>query len=578
MKPSWKSKVPAAAALAALLALIVLLYRPTLDGGWNFDDLSHIVNNPAIRLDSLSPSDLARATTGPLKNRPLAYLSFALDYWRAGITPEARAFHVTNLCLHLAAVISAWFFLRALLAAPVFGLPWPRAAALLCTAVFGLHPVQFQSVAYVVQRMNLLAGLFTLVAAGLWLWGRSRDGRRRAAGFAGAIIAAALGLLCKETTAALTLLIPALDLCLSGLDPREWLLRRKLWLAALAAVALIGGAALFIGGNALSGYARRDFTPSQRLLTQPRVILWYAGVWMFPAPARLSLEHDFPVSRSPFAPLDTLPAAAALLVLTAAALVYARRAPLLCLGWLWFVGGLALESSILPLEMVFEHRLYLPGIGLCLCAADLLRRVRPGRAHAALVLVLVGLVAASSFARARAWHSDLAVWRDAAAKAPAVSRPWANLCAVYFSRGDPDRAVAACQVAARRNPRDANAWFNLGLVRNSQDEFEAADEAFSRAIAQKPEWAEAFYQRGRVRARLGRPEAEADLARATSIAPADPVYWYQLAAVLLAQKKTDAGRQALAQARQNLNHADADLRAGLEGAIRQLEQQAEAPL
>lgn len=574
MKPAGKNFAVEALALAAVLVLIILLYWPTLDGGWNFDDLGHIVNNPAIRLDSLSPGALARALTGPLPNRPLAYLSFALDYWRAGDF-DPRAFHVTNLAIHLAAVVAAWIFLRLLLAAPVFKLPWPRAAALVGAAVFGLHPVQFQSVAYVVQRMNLLAGLFTLIALGLWLYGRGRAGRARAAGFIGAGLAAALGLLCKETAAGLALLLPALDLCLSGLAPRDWLRQRKTWLAALAAVALIGGAALFLGGKGLSGYGQRDFTPAQRLLTQPRVVLWYASVWLFPAPQRLSLEHDFPVSRSPWSPLDTLPAAAVLLGLTIAAVVNARRAPLLCLGWLWFVGGLALESSILPLEMVFEHRLYLPGIGLGLCAADLLRRAGARRPHGAGVILLLGLLAAASGARARAWTDDLAVWTDAAVKAPGVSRSWANLCAVRFSRGDSLGAASACSVAVRIDPRDANAQFNLGLAFLAMEQFKAADGAFSDALAVQPGWAEAYYQRGRARARLGRDaEAEADLVRATAIESGDPIYWYQLAAIRLSENKIDAGRQALAEARRNLDRADPDLRDGLEQAIRTLEERA----
>lgn len=575
MKTGWKNFAPEAVGIIFIIILTVLVYRPTLNGGWNFDDLGHIVNNPAVHLDTLSPSSLVRAATGPLKNRPLSYLSFAIDYHREGFTFEARAFHLTNLVIHLLATLAAWLFLRALLAAPTLGVPHPQVAALFGAAVFALHPVQFQSAAYVVQRMNLLAGLFIMTALAFWLYGRERQGRGRLGFFIAAGISALLGLASKETTAALALLLPVVDLCLSGSSLREWALRRKAWLAGLATVAVIGGAVLFIGGNGLAGYKDRDFTPAERLLTQPRVVLWYAGLWFFPAPGRLSLEHEFPVSRSLFSPASTLPALVVVIILTGLALFYSRRAPLLCLGWQWFIFGLALESSILPLEMVFEHRLYSPGLGLYLCSLDLYRRVRPGRAHAAAAAAVLAALVWSASVRAYHWENDRAVWRDAVSKAPGLSRPWSNLCAVDFSWNDPEGAATACRQAVRVGPKDPNGHFNLGLARLAVGEFEPAAESFSRAIELRPGWAEAFYQRGRAWARTGRfEEAEADLTEATRLVPTDPVYWQQFAVVLIARNKIELGREAIQRARENLINSDANARAGLERALRSLEDQA----
>jgi len=561
--------------LLGLLALIALVYRPTLNGGWNFDDLGHIVNNPAVLVPDLSWRSLRAVADSPLKNRPLSYLTFALDFHRAGITPEARAFHLTNLFLHLAATILIWLLLRALFQDRGLKgrVPWPRGAALAGAFVWGLHPIQFQSVAYVVQRMNLLAGLFTFAAVLLWLRARrqQRPGPRIALN-AGAGLAAALGLLAKENTAALAFLLPALDRSLSGLGLRAWASKRRVMLLLLlAAFALLAAVYAAGAGGLLTGYQERPYTLTQRLLTQPRVVLWYATVWVFPAPVRLSLEHEFALSTGPFTPWTTIPAIVLLFGLSLLALFKAERAPLLCLGWLWFVLGLALESSILPLEMVFEHRLYLPGLGLILAATDLVARLRPSRRWLPLLLAFLAIIALAAFARGRAWQNEIAVWRDAVRKAPGHSRPWSNLCAFYFSYNLLPPAEQACRQSARVNPRDPSAWYNLGLALYGQGRFQEAEQSLGRALARRPDWAEALYQRGRALGRLGDfAGAEALLQKAASLTPDDPVYWYQLALTELTQGKKAEGRTALLQARRLAAGAPAEVRADVERALRML--------
>ncbi len=110
----------------------------------------------------------------------------------------------------------------------------------------------------------------------------------------------------------------------------------------------------------LDSYEFRDFTMTQRLLTQPRVVLDYLGLFALPLPGRLNLDHQVAVSRSILDPAATLPALLAVAGLLVAALTLARRRRLLAFAILWFLGNLAIESSVIALELMFEHRAYLP--------------------------------------------------------------------------------------------------------------------------------------------------------------------------------------------------------------------------
>ena len=112
----------------------------------------------------------------------------------------------------------------------------------------------------------------------------------------------------------------------------------------------------------LSGYKFRDFTLPQRMLTELRVVIFYISLLLWPQPSRLNLDHDFAISYSLVDPLTTLISFAIIIILIAAAILIARREPLLSFGILWFFGNLVIESSVIGLELVFEHRNYLPSM------------------------------------------------------------------------------------------------------------------------------------------------------------------------------------------------------------------------
>ncbi len=548
--------------ISVLLVLVFagLCHLSALSSDWHFDDFGHINNNPAVHAKELSPGALKRAALGsPLKTRPLSYITFALDHIRAG--PSSRAFHQTSLALHLFSTLMAFvLLLKVYTLRPIAGkVPWPRAAALLGALVFAVNPVQVQAVAYAVQRMTLLSGLFVL--AGMYAWAVMRYGHKKSATgnallWTGFFIAVLAGMLSKETAFAVIPLVLVFDRCVHGEGFAAWLSSRKTLISLMIAAGVATGAAyLFLsgysaGGQVLSGYEHREFTLVERLLTQSRVILWYVGLWVFPSPARLSIDHMVIKSTGLVSPWWTFPALAIAAGLTVAALWRAHRAPLICFGWLWFAAGLALESSVLPLEMAFEHRLYLPSLGLVMTATGLLSRFNPGRRAVLPILLAAAFLGILSFSRGRDWDNMLVLWQDAAMKAPEKSRPWTNLCTAFFVEARHEKAMESCRRAISIDRDNSRAYYNLGLALEKSGRFREAEEIHEKAVELDPEKAEAFYRLGVIRRARGElHKSKESLQKAVDLVPDDPLYWYHLGLTSRELGSSGESRRALLRAR-----------------------------
>lgn len=412
-------------AAIALALLVLLLYWPGLSGPWLFDDHSNLLENSALDFQPEVADEWRTAAlssdSGPLR-RPLAMLGFAANAALGeGLSP--LAVKATNLGLHLLGGLLVFGFalstLRALNPAGGFA-HRHRWVALLAAALWLLQPLHVSTVLYAVQRMAQLAALGML--AGLWLYVHLRA-RWAAHGAAPAeVLAGGLWLALLTGVAALGkengLLLPWLLLAVEvSLFRGRWAGRECPWLARLGGLLLVlplllGAVVLWWAPEfVLGGYAGRDFTVQERLLTQPR-LLWQYLYWLVaPAVGEMGLHHDdLPLSTGLLSPWTTAAAIAGWLVWLAVAVWLRRRLPLLLLAVLLYLIGHAMESSIWPLEMVFEHRNYLPSVGVALLLAwglvNGLARLGPLPAVAvplALCLVLSGFL----FIRTSTWSEEL---------------------------------------------------------------------------------------------------------------------------------------------------------------------------
>ena len=426
------------AVLASVLLLTALVYWPGLAGGFTLDDFPNLVDNPALTQAPLSPASLGKAAfsmdSGPT-GRPLAMLSFAIEARVYGLNPGAMK--LTNLGIHLLNGLLVFLLLRRLVRLAGEGEavavpPWgrPDAVAVFVTAAWLLAPINLTAVLYVIQRMESLATLFMLAGLIGYLNGRERMRRGQPGGtpliWLGLTGGSALGLLAKESAALLPVYAVLLEAVLfRGRTRRGEIDRRVLALFGIVLVipALLGLAWLLPGILSGGAYANRPFDLSQRLWTEGRAMWSYLGWILTPRPQALSLYHDaYPISTDWLHPITTLPAALGLTGLLGVGLWLWTRRPLIALGLLWFLGGHLLVSSILPLELVYEHRNYMPSIGILLafCALILREPSRPSLHSTRLgfMISLIVLYACLTLLRANTWGDPLRLATTEAVRHP----------------------------------------------------------------------------------------------------------------------------------------------------------------
>jgi tetratricopeptide (TPR) repeat protein len=469
-----------------------LLYFPALPGPFVFDDGDNIQENWSIRMPDFSCRSINEAAFGgPLKTRPLPYLSFALDYHLHGL--DARWFRAVNILLHSVAAFGLFLFLLALSKSPgmkdhqtgAFGF------ALGASLLWLVHPLATQSVNYIVQRMAIMAALFFVFSLYFYAQARLSQSRRRQGLFFGlCAVFGVLALFSKENAATLVFVLLLVEWFFFRDLSRLWL-KRALLLALPAAVIFGGLAMLYMGGNPLGaivqGYEGRDFTLYGRVLTQFRVVAHYLSVIVLPLPSRFTLFHDIEVSRSLFAPVSTLFSLLFLMGLFAFAVLSARRLRLVSFAVLFFLITLMPESSIIALELIFDHRTYLPSMMIVAAGLWIFMELVPGKqARIALLAVVALLFAWGAFSRNRVWGDEDAFSRDAVERSPTSSR--ANIVRAHHLHinGNPKEALVFARRAVELDEKDFRAWRILGgiLAQSEINRLDEAIEAYQNSLKQ----------------------------------------------------------------------------------------------
>ncbi|HET7664210.1 MAG TPA: hypothetical protein VFK31_11280, partial [Rhodanobacteraceae bacterium] len=442
-------------------------------------------------------SDLSRAalsSPSSLFKRPLASLTFALNYLGSGFNPFW--WKVTNVAIHLLNGLLVFLLARMLLR---LGLPAIRRAgtarhegidggqcppyakaiderhvgivAALIAGGWMLLPINLTAVLYVVQRMESMANVFVLLGLIGYVAGRMRmrdSARHRGWAFVLCIVSltvpTALGATAKETAVMLPLYAFLIEWVLfrfqagppaEGKSKRDWLVI-GLFVVILLLPLIVGLVWLLPSTFSPGTWARRDFTLGTRLLSEARIVIDYIVWTIFPTPDPLSFYHDgYVVSQGLLTPWTTLPCIILIAALLALAVWLRKRAPLVSLGLLLFFGCLTLTSTILPLELIYEHRNYFASFGLMLAVMPLLAAL-PGKLSASATdtrhglplalpryVLLVGLLLlwiVQTSITAYAWGDPLRLAQALAARAPDSPRAQYSLGRTYivYSHYDPD--------------------------------------------------------------------------------------------------------------------------------------------
>lgn len=453
--------------------LLFVVYWPSLHGPLIFDDIQNVVENPLVAIKDLSYASLKQALlsndSGLLK-RVLPALSFGINHVMAGGFIDTLPFKLTNLLVH---IINSGLFIGLVLllwprlkfpacTAPIldgsivnrnisfksltYEVPYPLNQNGCCTSfsriqvilsiafissLWALHPLQVSTVAYVVQRMTSMAATFVLLGLCLFVYGRQLLEQNFSRGLAymaiGIVAGTILGLLCKENAALLSCYAAVIEFTLFKRKALAAKQKRGLWLfyiiLVLLPVCLVLIYYFFSPGNLIASYGGRSFSLSERLWTESRVLWFYLSLIVIPDISNMGLFHDdIAVSHGWVQPISTLVSLIAWCVLLIATWLMRNKLPIFSFAILWYLVGHSMESSFLPLELVYEHRNYLPSMGIIIfmayifiCALNyllshnqntLIKRV----GLMTVCVILVVCVAYASWLRANYWKSEKSIF------------------------------------------------------------------------------------------------------------------------------------------------------------------------
>ena len=515
--------------IAVLLALATLLaYWPVVECGYlNLDDNVYVTGNPAIWGGvTLAGAPWAFSTTHAGLWHPLTWLSHMLDVQLFGPNPAGH--HATNLLLHVANVV-----VLLLVLVRATGALWPSAAV---AALFALHPLHVESVAWVAERKDVLSGFFGLTT----IWAYVRYAQRPAPGrYALVVLSLALGLMAKPMLVTLPLVLLLLD---------RWPLRRgmslrlvveKLPLLALAAAASVMGIVAGQRADAVGSLAR--FPLEARLANALVSYARYLGKTLWPS--RLAVFYPYP---SVWPAWQLAGAAVLLAAVTTVAIVHMRRRPYLLVGWLWFLGMLFPVSGVVQAgsQAMADRFTYLPLIGLFVMAAwggrDLLARWPvPPPALEACALALLLALGCTTWRQVGYWHDSTRLFTHALEVTSANWLAHNNLGDALAREGKLEEATGHFAESVRLEPSNPDAHYNLGVALHRQGRPAEATLHYREALRLAPDYPNAHNNLGVALLDGGEVEQAIGELQQAFLMHQDPSTHFNLGLALAKQGRTD---------------------------------------
>jgi tetratricopeptide (TPR) repeat protein len=555
-----------------IVAIIGLcIYSNTFNSPFVFDDIRFIADNPTIKdLHYFeNPSEVQTLKILPelrhaFRTRILGHFSFALNYKLNGL--DVTGYHVFNFIVHIVNALLVYWLVLLTFCTPFFELHGKRkgdfdirkyqnSIAFASALLFVSHPIQTQAITYITQRFASLATLFYVLSFVLYVKSRvTQAASKRYVSYAISLIAAILAMLTKEISFTLPAVIALYEFMFFEGKAKRRLLRLVPFgltmfiipyslMAANSSGMNIGGLGASMRNLAIS----HEVSRWEYLITEFRVIVTYFRLLIFPV--NQNLYYDYPIYRSLFIP-SVLSSLLLLLTIAFSAVSFFCRSlneesrdrhsfRLLAFGIFWFFMTLSMESSIIPIkDVIFEHRLYLPSVGLffAFSTAVLLIINRLNRSAfsveqvgMSILLPVVLILSGTSYARNSVWKSEISLWEDVVKKSPAMGYNHTELALAYERHGRTEDAIRTYKKAIEVDPDHALSHNNLGLHYAKLGRMEEAIDEYRQAVRISPGYYKAFINLGVVYYSLGRDEdAIREYQMALEIYPEFPVAHFNL--------------------------------------------------
>jgi len=494
--------------LPVLLVVIgAAAYSNSFNGPFIFDDDYSIVDNPYI----LHLWPLSKAMSAPpqatVAGRPIASLSLAMNYAISGYS--VWSYHLFNLFIHILAGLTLYGIIRRTLLCERLRKRFGQHSEIFAwsaAAIWVAHPLQTESVTYIIQRTESLMGLFYLLT--LYCAIRAMNLRRSVLWPIVSIVSCGLGMGTKEVMATAPVFVLLYDRTFFAGSFIAALRRR--WGLYIGLAATWGILAVLIWSGPRSATAGFSFSyrPFDYVMNQGIVILHYLRLVFWPK--GLCLDYNWLMVKEW---ARVLPPMAVILVMLAVTVWGLIRNRAWSYPAAWFFGVLSVTSSFIPIaDLIFEHRMYLPLAGLIVLAvsagyvlSERLSAKRMGFIFATAVICVLGLV---TFRRNEDYRSGVSIWQSALKVVPDNSRAYKGVGSAYDKLGQYEDAIKAYRQAIRIKPLYAEAHYNLGVTYGKQGRYEEAVKCCEQAIKIKPDYAKAYNNLGFFFGKLGRTSEE----------------------------------------------------------------------
>ena len=521
-----------------LLPAVVVTYYKSFHGVFLLDDIGTIVNKN-------SPAHQILPVVGLfVQQRPLVNLSLAINYQINGLDPWG--YHLVNLAVHLlAAMVLLGLMQRTLRTRRFQSYIGPQHAALLALAVAGiwaLHPLQAQSVTYVIQRSESMMGLFYLLVIYCGL--RSVNSPHRRWWQAAAVASSCLGMCSKQVMVTAPLMMLIFDRVFLS-DSFRQAIRRSwpMYLGLLGSMGILAGMVICIPAGTSAGFGTNNFTWLEYLRTQPGVIVHYMCVCLLPI--RLCLDLMWPRA-------DSIPAiaiASALVLGLLGLTVWAMfRRPALGFAGVWFFLILVPTSSFMPIrDAAFEHRLYLSLAGIVAIvvvggyaiAAGLAkkRNITPEKLTESIVMAALAVMVALAWAtvsRNALYCDAITMWTDVLKTNDKNPRAYQSIARILAEQGKGDQAIAEYEKALACDSDCAEALGGLGNIYVKQGQWGKSLDYNLRAVERHPTWADQMCDLGIAYLNLGRKDdARQWFGKALQADPSNAIANYNMGVILM---------------------------------------------
>lgn len=503
---SRKGVIYSAFLILVMVTAIWFSYQHCLKASFQLDDGLRITRNPHIHMRDFSWDHLfSIGQEQHDQRRWFTVFTLKLNYYFSWLKPYG--YRLTNVVIHMLASVLLFLIINHTLARARSNLPGDdrtapvffTTTAFFCAMAWALSPLNTAAVTYVIQRSVSMSAMLCLAVMGCYLLGRSRKGLKRRLLYALGVILWILAIGSKEPAVLLPLGILLYDLYF--FRDLRWSSAKKKQKQITIALFILTGIGMIIVvwpwesllEMAGKTYNRYDYDHFQRLLSFPRILFYYLGLIFWPLPGRIAVDPSFVAhSRDWLDPWTTIPAWIGLGCLLYGAWGLRRKEKLISFGICWLLLNLLIEQLLIPLQLVFHHRLYLPSMfiqaGVIFFLARQVKAFHTTGPALVIATCAVTMLGFGTYHRNDLWNEPVRIWEAESRLDPKSDRILINLSREYLRLNQPQKAVSVLNRAIDINPQHMGAYINLAAAYQALGKPDQASFFLDEGVRQRRHW------------------------------------------------------------------------------------------